>query len=144
MKLRIGEIPDYINPIPDFEPTSLEEFQREQVDGVGFSGEANGNYGNPTNYSHNKERIKKISDNNSRHWKGKEVPWKGSKRPDSVKSAYNMGKNNMGKTPWNKGVTDYGVKTIKFNGNQYKGWHEATSETGMSRFKLIKRGAQCV
>lgn len=74
-----------------------------------FIGEENGNYGNPTNYSHNKERRARISKNHARYWKGKtgdQHHATGSKRPDSVEIARKMGLANKGKPAWNKGRTD--------------------------------------
>ena len=72
--------------------------------GNAFYGENNGNYGNPTGYSHNEATRKRISENNSRYWLGKEVPWMGKHRPDSVEIARKMGKANKGKPSWNKGM----------------------------------------
>lgn len=70
-----------------------------------FEGGANGNYGNPTGYQHSDEVRKRISENHSRHWKGKNVPWKGKPRPDSVATAKKMGEGNIGRKPWNKNKT---------------------------------------
>jgi len=75
-----------------------------------FYGESNGNFGNPTEYKHSEYTRNLISDNNAKYWKGKNVPWAGSKRPDSVEIARAMGLANNGKTPWNKGLT--GVQTV--------------------------------
>lgn len=70
-----------------------------------FIGEENGNFGNPTNYCHSNEVREKISKNHSKHWLGKEVPWKGKSRPDAIDIAKRMGKGNIGKDPWNKNKT---------------------------------------
>ena len=69
-----------------------------------FEGEDNGNYGNPTGYTHSEVTRAKISKNNSRHWLDADVPWKGKPRPDSVEIAKQMGKNRKGCDPWNKGL----------------------------------------
>lgn len=68
-----------------------------------FYGEKNGNYGNPTNYSHDEETRSRISKNHAKHWLGKDVPWKGISRPDSVEIARKMGLSRIGTDPWNKG-----------------------------------------
>ena len=83
-----------------------------------FLGEKNGNYGNPTNYSHNEDSRSKISKNNARYWKGKtgdHHPATGSERPDSVELARNMGLANKGKPSWNKGKTGLPKQSTESN-----------------------------
>lgn len=73
----------------------------ELIEANVFMGDENGNYGNPTNYTHSKETRAQISKNNSRYWKGKtgnQHHATGSKRPDSVEIARKMGLANRGKT----------------------------------------------
>ena len=90
----------------------------ELISGVGFVGEENGNYGNPTNYSHDKATRAQISKNNSRYWKGKtgdQHHVTGTKRPDSIEIAKKMGLANKGKPAWNKGRTDLPKMTSESN-----------------------------
>ena len=58
---------------------------------------------NKDGHRHTDETKAKISKNHSRHWKGKEVPWKGCSRPDAVEIARKMALGNIGRAPWNKG-----------------------------------------
>ena len=70
-----------------------------------FLGKKNGNYGNPTNYKHGSEQIEKISKNNARYWKDKEVPWEGCKRPDNYDRMHLLWEARRGKPAWNTGLT---------------------------------------
>jgi hypothetical protein len=70
-------------------------------------GEDNGNYGNPTGYTHDAETRSRISKNHARIWLGKtgnQHPSYGRKRPDSVELAYKMSQANRGRPSWNKGL----------------------------------------
>lgn len=106
-------------------------FQSESIDEIGSKGlefsklwditnssdfanlcdeDGNKNYGtaNPNFIGHpqSEETKRKISENHSRYWAGKNGTLHhatGKKRPDSVNIARKMGKANLGKTPWNKG-----------------------------------------
>ena len=69
-----------------------------------FEGEKNGNYGNPTNYKHGPEQIENISKNHSKHWQGKDVPWKGCTRPDNYDRMHLLWDANRGKPSWNSGM----------------------------------------
>ena len=91
---------------PNYIPPSIDELMEGidiSVQKV-FSGESNGNYGNPTNYKHGFDQIKKITENNTRHWKGKKVPWKGCSRPDNYDRMHLLWEARRGKPSWNKGL----------------------------------------
>ena len=60
---------------------------------------------NVNGHAQTDETREKISKNHAKYWKGKEVPWKGNKRPDSVETARRMALGNIGRDPWNKGKT---------------------------------------
>ena len=98
---------EYEKPNPD-----------ELIEANVFIGEDNGNYGNPTNYTHSKGTRAQISKNNSRYWRGKTGDHHhatGSKRPDSVEIARKMGLGNIGSEPWNKGRTDLPKQSAESN-----------------------------
>ena len=92
----------WINP----DPISISNAEPVSTNWV-FFGEDNGNYGNPTNYKHDKETRTKISKNNGRYWKGKTGEQHhayGSSRPDNIERMHLLWNASRGKPSWNKGL----------------------------------------
>lgn len=91
---------------PNYVPPSYEEMLKgaELNATFVFKGDKNGNYQNPTNYTHGPEQREKISKNHARHWKGKEVPWKGCTRADNYDRMHLLWEARRGTPSWNKGL----------------------------------------
>lgn len=90
---------------PNYVAPSYEEMQKgAELANFVFKGDKNGNYQNPTNYTHNTEQREKISKNHTRHWKGKKVPWKGCTRPDNRDRMHLLWEARRGNPAWNSGL----------------------------------------